>query len=377
MTITATRVMSLDDAAHGTDKPSAQLERHAFTHPDGSVSACILYPGVHARILGQRGFPKALPVDLSADERPYTVRAAHSDGEGAQSKGLGMFATRPIALGELIIQERVLVVLPSTLPDFGPAEKEMEAAFALLSEQGRHAYMGLFNHDEEDPSPLWTIFNSNALGIANLPGAHKIVYGGLCDEISRANHSCSPNAHAIFDPLSLSFSLRASRDIPAGAEIAHNYRPVLLLPREKRRAHLRASFNFTCLCPACTDPLSDARRALIVPPVDLPPAHAWLYDLSLPDDHVFKFCEEQLAIMEKEGAPHPELVAEHLARCFDACVALGDSAGAKRYAERAEVFEIATTGKGGRWKARGRRPEREKGWGIREAMRAYEMAEEK
>lgn len=68
------------------------------------------------------------------------------------------------------------------------------------------------------------------------------------------NHSCWPNAIS-FKEDNLDVSYYALEDIEQGSEVCVCYRDdVLHLPTDRRRAALKASHKFVCVCRRCGDP---------------------------------------------------------------------------------------------------------------------------
>ena len=93
------------------------------------------------------------------------------------------------------------------------------------------------------------------LGVAPEPAAT-----GVFLVASRINHSCRPNAHAVFDA-DLMATVRVVRRVAAGEEITVSYGPTTdsTPERAERRRRLGASHAFECACAACDD--ADAERS--------------------------------------------------------------------------------------------------------------------
>ncbi|KAJ7176606.1 SET domain-containing protein [Mycena filopes] len=91
---------------------------------------------------------------------------------------------------------------------------------------------------------------------------------GLCIVASRFNHSCLPNARYSFHTPTKSIRIFALTDIAPGEELRVSYlasRNVYGSTRAERQRRFLASFNFVCVCPACSLTgaaleASDARR---------------------------------------------------------------------------------------------------------------------
>ncbi|KAL1745555.1 hypothetical protein HDZ31DRAFT_81890 [Schizophyllum fasciatum] len=208
-----------------------------------------------------------------------------------EGKGLGMLATRDLAPGDLIVAERPLTMAPVGLPpsaddfpdglsptvtmrelagaQFKAAERHFEALARRMTPERRAAFEALSNcHEGDGSGPLMGRFRTNGIGMPNTyrfmaqQVKMEVPYSIAMNDISRANHSCRPNAHVFFDEGLFASVLRPVRPIKAGEEIFISYTAGLELYKE-RKASL-ASYGFECSCQSCTDPAaSDARRMQI------------------------------------------------------------------------------------------------------------------
>ncbi|KAJ7243715.1 hypothetical protein C8J57DRAFT_60118 [Mycena rebaudengoi] len=239
--------------------------------PGEQTSECIFYHGSKEVVMNLPGFPQ--PVK---HPKQRTFRMKLTPG-----KGSGLFSTRALKMGDLILSERPLFVgargIPSNQPaSFTPEQiiqlalDEMEKMYKIavdrMNPEDRAAFMALANSHKEDGSgPIVGIVRTNGVGIDGLrPGVEGQIanYSSVCKDISRMNHSCSPNTVSRWDLLSFSFQLFAVRDIAVNEELTYSYTDVLQ-PTAERHAGLK-SYGFVCTCAACTDALaSDARRAAI------------------------------------------------------------------------------------------------------------------
>ncbi|KAL1660760.1 hypothetical protein GGF50DRAFT_130014 [Schizophyllum commune] len=155
---------------------------------------------------------------------------------------------------------------------FGAAERQLERLVARMSPERRAAYNTLTNcHEGDGCGPLMGRFRTNGIGIE---GKYKFmgqedeagIFSVVLEDISRANHSCRPNASNFFDTKWFAMVLRAVRPIKAGEEICISYYTVCA-PYQERKTAL-ASYGFECKCEACLDPVvSDARRLEIAAPM--------------------------------------------------------------------------------------------------------------
>lgn len=169
------------------------------------------------------------------------------------SKGLGVFANRPIQAGTPIISETPMmsVSMPEMVSGQGfrleDMLSELQSAFLDLSFTQQELVLSL--HDlrfpgEEKQSRVLTIFRSNAY----LTGDDRI---GLFPNISRINHSCRPNAGNWWSEMKEERLIYAQRDIEEGEEITVSYIPLLKRTRE-RHSRLQ-QYGFVCDCSACSE----------------------------------------------------------------------------------------------------------------------------
>ncbi|KAJ7575609.1 hypothetical protein C8J56DRAFT_838010, partial [Mycena floridula] len=225
-------------------------------------------------VLDYPGFPAAVP---------QPVTPAHKIVQTA-TKGLGVFTTRKVLVGELLFAERPLLITPQGLwvsDDVRSADNtkdrlhqialdEREKRLEILlnrfdSDADKVRVMALHNSHKEDGSgPILGIVRTNGFGAPKelrhrgLEGI-KYDYSILCDQGSRINHSCSPNITCAWDAASFCMKFRAVRNVEAGEEITFSYCDALA-PRADRQKELKP-YGFKCTCTACLHPeISDPRR---------------------------------------------------------------------------------------------------------------------
>jgi len=199
--------------------------------------------------------------------------------ESRECNGLGLFATKDISMGDLILVERALTITPSNTVFGLPKEVVLtfrsnglnneqfdniirvnqDRQFAVLIEQMhpdlRARFKALCN---VLPFPNLGICITNGFNPELVDWAQAKKHDGLGgklvavgDVISRINHNCRPNSAYAFHVPSLAFEVRALRDIFAGEEITSSYVD-MLQPTAARQRDL-FQYNFVCKCPACTD----------------------------------------------------------------------------------------------------------------------------
>jgi hypothetical protein len=120
---------------------------------------------------------------------------------------MGLFSTRALKMGDLILSERPLLVAArgvytTSPPDFTPEmliqhrlndlEKYYSVSVQRMRPENRAAFMALANSHKEDGSgPIVGITRTNGLGISGLrPGVKDgtNMYVAILKDISRLNH---------------------------------------------------------------------------------------------------------------------------------------------------------------------------------------------
>lgn len=191
----------------------------------------------------------------------------------AGAKGLGVFASRPIARGSRILAERALLSIDRHNPNILTAARrlspsEQESLLRLsLNESRRSHVLGLL-------SAVWQArpFRAGELGRARLHRSRAVLdvfYNNnfaLADErgtravfptVARLNHSCVPNSQGNLHAGLGGFAVHATRDIPPGEEITISYLHDQLGLRAARQAKLHEGYGFHCACELCA---GNARR---------------------------------------------------------------------------------------------------------------------
>ncbi|KAJ7641084.1 hypothetical protein FB45DRAFT_1021860 [Roridomyces roridus] len=274
------------------------------------TTECIFHPGSKEVLMGLPGFPQAM-VKRIGKKSPVVVKEA-------SGMGLGVFATRGIKAGELILSERPLLVVGHSLPTPVPLSwTRAQTAQCSLDQREKILAVAVDRMSDEDKAAYL------CRGLC-----------GVCKMISRFNHSCSPNVTAKWNMITFSFHVFAVRNIAADEELTLQYIPIELSTAE-RNEQLKP-YDFVCTCRSCKDPESDARRAELnrrCPPTIIIPA--WLTrKSSLADSHILNECRQQMDILEREGM-------ESVVRCFNVsaagflvCLAMGDADRASAWAGR-------------------------------------------
>ncbi|KAJ7686584.1 hypothetical protein B0H17DRAFT_1181185 [Mycena rosella] len=314
-----------------TTQPSVSMDATLASFPDGWTE-CLLYADAKALLLSTPGFPSPL---IRPSSRSYRLASS-------PSKGLGLFSTRKIRAGELILSERPLTVTPSSfgnkirfMREFTEHEKfqaqlyeweqTLKILFDRLCPEYKTAFMALANSHQHDGSgPIGGIIRTNSLGLESLQtGGHdrtREMYSAVALLLYLTTPvlippSRSPNTDASFDLPSFSYRLFAIREIHKGEELTFAY--TALSPGAKTRQLKLEPYGFQCTCAACRTPLeSDARRAI---------------SLSMQIDTV-KDGLAKLSLLEEEGLQSMAEYSIALKSVTELYIALGDSNHASKYA---------------------------------------------
>ncbi|CAK4032569.1 SET domain-containing [Lecanosticta acicola] len=193
---------------------------------------------------------------------------ARDAGEG---RGLGLFATQPIAAFSQILCDTPLILmkpnddLPELYKQFANLPKEDQERYLSLSQHAdlsRDALLkdkllqrGFGTEGLEEMANVAGIMQTNAFNV-DLHDGQGPRHRALFPSIARINHSCAPNAHVCFYPPNGGESrgrmtVHALNKLESGAEILISYFNILL-PRSERQAKTQ-KWGFTCLCTVCAD----------------------------------------------------------------------------------------------------------------------------
>lgn len=175
-------------------------------------------------------------------------------------KGFGVFSTRTIIAGSVVVEERPVLTFHSGRNWYRDTKKQ----FNTLNEDEKNAVMDLqCGYDASLPQGLKTL--THILGTNSIARSRGSDGGVLCLQISRFNHSCSPNCEYTFDESLGKGRVFASTDISEGDELCISYIDVRA-PQAVRSQQLWSLFRFRCQCSACLKnsqelAASDARRS--------------------------------------------------------------------------------------------------------------------
>ncbi|KAJ7472712.1 hypothetical protein FB451DRAFT_1250461 [Mycena latifolia] len=354
-------VVSEIPLSDGTTCPLKFTRFPRTTSPtDEPSTACLLWGDTMAA-LNASGF-QPNPIPAPSGPEMYTIAPS-------TVAGTGFFAKRDIECGEIVIVERPFLIAAAQTPldSDVPDPTIRSAVFDVLdlvvakrlSKREQIDLTRLFSSDYS----IYQIVSQNAIPILeSLPGPYEGVHFVVCRDISRINHSCTPNAELVWDISSFTVSIASTTRIPKGEEVFRSYTNQFAPPaRAERMQFLEAQFDFKCACPSCSLPddqssQSDEIRRLIAQDMkDItfalvraqeasqetqsdPELSAWLGDASLPDDHIIAHSERLVDMMERErvGSMLHRLI--HYVRLTGAFLALGDANKARYWASRMKAL---------------------------------------
>ncbi|KAK7049329.1 hypothetical protein VNI00_005930 [Paramarasmius palmivorus] len=341
-----------------TTLPAIANDATVPNNPDGWTE-CLVTGGIKRLIYETPGFPKPLV-------RPQHVSYRIGESPG---KGLGMFATRDLKMGELILSERPIIILPlmGRIPGIWADNLPRESLLSVQTEHWKKTLQHSFRRlTPEKEAAFWNLMNAWPSSLDKMEGILRTngfntegmedkteqdmmgMYRAVGEIISRINHSCEPSVERRWDTASFSFQLRATRDIKAGEECFIQYCDNMQ-PYATRKEHLDG-YMFECTCPSCLDPASsDARRALYAKgKVEVDEFMEWCTKrLDLPDDFIIKKCQEQLDLLDKDGLQCTSWYESHLMIAFFSYMALGDRENARIWGRKLGTWRLAKDGPAG------------------------------
>lgn len=174
--------------------------------------------------------------ELSGPNNPIEIQET-------PGKRYGVFATRSIPAGRIILAEMPLVQSSTA------NRVAIEVSCALLNPQ-EQAFFRLLRgtrQGSESDSPTVQIWNTNQF---HMP--HDLHVGCVYAKASMVNHGCDPNADYTFTK-EKHIVITSTRDIGEGEEVTISYvgPEVQTMPVEYRKTALLERSGFECQCEAC------------------------------------------------------------------------------------------------------------------------------
>ncbi|KAH9888097.1 SET domain-containing protein [Cubamyces lactineus] len=270
---------------------------------------------------------------------PYKVASA------PLTDGLGLFATRAISKGCIVLSESPIFTQP---PPPSRTNSTVMSALSQCTRDEQRQYFNLANTykvprlGKRALLPALGIFETNALpcGKTKGGGSGGTRRAGIFLLAARLNHSCQPNLARWWDDGAQRMTFRALRDIVEGDELCMNYVDVLGT-KAQRMEELRTAFGFECVCEACAlvgEELgeSDRRRAAIRRLFEEVGVCGNEPTLGL------RKVKLALRLLKDEGLVHYEA-----SFCFDAfqfCILVSDYVNAKAWVRKAWEASCSTSG---------------------------------
>jgi hypothetical protein len=159
-------------------------------------------------------------------------------------RGWGAFATRRLSPGDLIFQERPLVIIKKPFRDIRGID--IEGGFLQLLPDQREQVSLLRNNSTGLFLDYRQLFFQNMLEL-NL--ASKPLPRGFSIVLSRFNHSCVPNCRLVVERFATNhLRVLASKSILPKEELTFCYRGCLAHIPARRRIGI---LGFPCTCPVC------------------------------------------------------------------------------------------------------------------------------
>jgi hypothetical protein len=296
----------------------------------------------------------------------FRIKATPGKGTGT-----GLFSTRAIKMGGLILSERPLFVA-ARVPYTPDVEKYFQLSVSRMHPDAKSAFMALASSLEKDGSgPIIGIVRRHGLTLDGLPSGSKLknildslhsggkakneTYRAICKIISRLSHryaclvwintvadilhSNSPNTEPRFDLRSFSYRLFAVRDIAAGEELTSTDTYLDCLEPPERTGKPTFEHNMMSMDggPIFQKPCEKSLLELSL--------RMWLRDDTLPDDWLITKCREQLTpvrLNSGKDLTNDDLLLrlEAMHTLMQAYICLGDAQNASQWAVKLDkVFK--------------------------------------
>jgi len=171
------------------------------------------------------------------------------------NKGKCLFARRDIPAGEIIVSEKPLIIMPDAVysyQDMRDVETWLDRHINRVSSDDRATFFDLT--DCRTPALSDGCEEKSALGIFFTNDMNFDGDAAIFPIISRANHSCVPNADFVTRGNRHVQEVMATSNILAGQEITLSYLEAASEGsdgKDKRQGYMRLYYGFQCKCRAC------------------------------------------------------------------------------------------------------------------------------
>ncbi|KAF8995752.1 hypothetical protein BDQ17DRAFT_1518999 [Cyathus striatus] len=225
-----------------------------------SVTQCLMSSGLKSYLFTLPDFPHSPPT-VGSDLLYYI---GHTE-----AKGRGLFADRPIEVGDLIVAERPLLLLSiwadiirsstSHVSDDNFStllRKIMDCLFRRMTPENQASYLELSNSYPSHPSGILIGIlrtNKHVLQMLDPECDRMLLFNAVGNILSRINHSCRPNALITFHPRLFSLSLRAVRPIAKDEEISVSYTEIEMTAEDRDKVIEKYRIP-ACTCKSCVGP---------------------------------------------------------------------------------------------------------------------------
>lgn len=212
---------------------------------------------------------------MSLHGNNWVIKDSPLSNPGNNRPGKGMFASKDISAGTLILEEKPLFSIKISNKGELNTPSRIFEAYEKLSPGAQAAYndltytatsQKLFQYAKEIGRPLESLVETLKAGQVVARWYNNAYSAGGFENIlvratSYINSSCMPNANTLWDREKRIWQMRAIYDIPEDAEIFVCYAPYFWPSAERRRR--LANYGFECTCAACEPKYaaaSDPRR---------------------------------------------------------------------------------------------------------------------
>ncbi|KAI1387324.1 SET domain-containing protein [Hypoxylon trugodes] len=252
-------------------------------------------------------------------------------------RGRGLIARSNIPLGTRILCEKPLLTV-KPMPD-DELEEYISTQLKALSKNEQRQFLSLHNNFPR-MHPFRGVVKTNGLAC----GCDSSV-GGVYANICLINHSCLPNTHHSWNTDAKHETIYAIRPIECGKEITISYHPGK--PSAVRQKSLMKSFGFQCTCKQCSLPAAELqasdRRRILIESLDDQIGDPVTFAGS--PNTILESCRTLLHLAEEEYEGYPgAILARLFYDAFQVCIANGDQARARTFAQRAYEARLVCEG---------------------------------